>query len=637
MLNLAIRNTKRASYPRIFNKDFFAIALNTKLDMHDFEGKKDRKLLPHFNAIIGNPPYTRQEDIGTMLGTVTKSKIQNMIKQECGFEPSQRTSIYAYFFYHASIFLKNEGYLAYIVQNSWLDTDYGTDLQQYMLRNYEIVAIMDSEVERFFPTASVNTSIVILRKQKDEDLRNNNTVRFIYFTEFLATALKAHKGSEGLRDYILKTRKNETNDNFRVNCVKQTELASHSKWSPFLKAPKVYFDILEKGKGKWKPLSVLADVIRGYMTGCNDFFIVKDITTKALDQQLHVAVNNFDNLRTLKSAEKDGLRLVQNGFGELWLIEEQFLKPMLTSPKDVDTYEFKPAKLTYSILLVHDEKKDLKKHSPYVFKYIQNAKKEHINHSSSLAARKLWYNVGQKNLPDMSFNYIINEYGRTFYCKAYTNNNFHNVYAEKNAKSIWLFLNSTISFLNQQLIMRSNLGDGAGKIETYELASFPMIDLNLQKLKVNLGATTNFKEELGSLTSLKTVNPERVKLDSAILDAIGYTKKSERDEVLLALYKATYQMIDARLKKAQSLKGVKSQRNKVSFDVYVDHLKQLLQDAKAQAKNTITFGKHVEKLTEEITSDNKLQKRILDTYWKEKFGEAYNEKKIAGKQQVKLF
>ena len=35
-----------------------------------------------------------------------------------------------------------------------------------LLKNFEIIAIMDSEVERFFPSASVNTSIVILRKQK---------------------------------------------------------------------------------------------------------------------------------------------------------------------------------------------------------------------------------------------------------------------------------------------------------------------------------------------------------------------------------------------------------------------------------------------------------------------------------------
>ena len=46
--------------------------------------------------------------------------------------------------------------------------------------NYEIIAIIDSEVERFFPSAAVNTTIVIARKQIKEDVRNSNIVKFIY-------------------------------------------------------------------------------------------------------------------------------------------------------------------------------------------------------------------------------------------------------------------------------------------------------------------------------------------------------------------------------------------------------------------------------------------------------------------------
>ncbi len=124
MLNLAIRNTRRPSYPKIANKDFFAITADSRIGLHNQEGVLEKKPLPKFDAIVGNPPYTRQEDIGTMHGTQNKNNIMALVKAECGFEPSQRTSIYGYFFYHATVFLKDEGYLAYICQNSWLDTDY---------------------------------------------------------------------------------------------------------------------------------------------------------------------------------------------------------------------------------------------------------------------------------------------------------------------------------------------------------------------------------------------------------------------------------------------------------------------------------------------------------------------------------
>ena len=152
-----------------------------------------------------------------------------------------------------------------------------------------------------------------------------------------------------------------------------------------------------------------------------------------------------------------------------------------------------------------------------------------------------------------------------------------------------------------------------------------------------LGETKNFKEELGTLESLKTVNPERIKLDNAILEAIGYKNKKEREVVLFNLYKETYHLINARLQKAQSLKGVKSQRNKVEFSVYVEQLKDMLVEQKYEAKKTYKFAKQLEKLVREISSESKLQKKILDAYWKEKFGKLFNEKEIAESEQIKLF
>ena len=106
---------------------------------------------------------------------------------------------------------------------------------------------------------------------------------------------------------------------------------------------------------------------------------------------------------------------------------------------------------------------------------------------------------------------------------------------------------------------------------------------------------------------------------------------------MLELYKATYQLIDTRLQKAQSLKGVKSQRNKVEFSVYVEHLKEMLGESKYQIKGKVSFANHLKKIVREISSESKLQKKILNAYWKEKYNERFDEKEIADSEQHKLF
>jgi len=640
MLNLAIRNTNFPSYPQITNKDFFSIAEFSKLEIHSSDGEKKRKALPKFDAIIGNPPYTRQEDIGTMLGTVSKEKINTLIKTESGFTPSQRTGIYAYFFYHANVFLREGGYLAYICQNSWLDTDYGADLQKFILNNFEIVAIIDSEVERFFPTASVNTTIVILKKQREEEKRNNNSAKFVYLQKPLSEVVKQYKGNNALHNTILDTSKNIENDYITINCVEQKTLYEHVKWGQFLRAPKVYFDILEKGKEKFKPLEKIADnVIRGYMTGCNDFFILEDITYTENAEYLKVTLNNskykYTNFEEIKS---DNLSLVRNGFNELWLIENDFLFPMLTSPKDVNRYEVSTKDLPFKMLFIIDkDRKEIKKMFPKANDYISHGEHLKLNQIKSLSARKKWWFIKAKEFPDLSFNYIINEVGRTFKVKAYTTNNFHNIFSKKRTKTIWYFMNSTISWLNQQIIMRTNLGDGAGEIQRYELADMLVPDIDLEQYNFDLGETRNFREELGTLENLDTVNPNRLELDGAILEKIGFTDKKEREQVLLDLYRATYNLIDKRLRKSQSLKTTKTERNRVPFEAYMKQLNELLIDNKSEAKTTLTFAKELNTVICEITLDKRLQKRLFDTYWQTKFNKNFNKQEVADAEQMKMF
>jgi hypothetical protein len=91
------------------------------------------------------------------------------------------------------------------------------------------------------------------------------------------------------------------------------------------------------------------------------------------------------------------------------------------------------------------------------------------------------------------------------------------------------------------------------------------------------------------------------------------------------------------LKKAQSLKSVKVQRNTTEFSAYIEQLKHLIEEEKFNPTNTMTFARQIQKLVNQITSVIVLQKKILETYRQELYNESFNEKQIAAKAQNKLF
>jgi type I restriction-modification system DNA methylase subunit len=136
-----------------------------------------------FDVIVGNPPYTRQEEISEISPEDSEYK-EKTIKSALFSHDTRvakigkRAGIYAYFFVHGTKFLKEGGYFGFIVLNSWLDVDYGKDLQEFFLGNYKIIAVIESKVERWFEDADINTCIVILKKCKDEKERDENNVRF---------------------------------------------------------------------------------------------------------------------------------------------------------------------------------------------------------------------------------------------------------------------------------------------------------------------------------------------------------------------------------------------------------------------------------------------------------------------------
>lgn len=123
------------------------------------------------DAVIGNPPYIRHEEIAD------KDNCRAHL-EEVGAQLNEQSDIYTYFFTHASEFLKEGARLGFITSNLWLRVRYGEELQEFFLDNFKIHAIINSR-QRVFEGQLVPTCITILEKCSNANERSNNRVNFI--------------------------------------------------------------------------------------------------------------------------------------------------------------------------------------------------------------------------------------------------------------------------------------------------------------------------------------------------------------------------------------------------------------------------------------------------------------------------
>ena len=135
-VNLAINDlTANDNYPQIFHDDFFNLCLGGREEFGKEARKKtlvtvgSKKVSLDYpkvvDCIVGNPPYTRQEEISEI--SQDESYREQLIKKALYdvnrkkvADISKRAGIYAYFFTHGTKFLQNGGRFGFVVSKSWL-------------------------------------------------------------------------------------------------------------------------------------------------------------------------------------------------------------------------------------------------------------------------------------------------------------------------------------------------------------------------------------------------------------------------------------------------------------------------------------------------------------------------------------
>ncbi len=658
-LNLAARDIKEdENYPLIARRNFFEVPEDRKAFCHipglrNEAGRREQTPvpLPELDAIIGNPPYVRQERIAKR-GQIKRGKdeteaayrtrLQNTkeyMQELCrrlwpDIKPSGRSDLHCYFWPVAAAFLREGGRFGFLTSSAWLDVEYGFPLQGWILRNFKILAIIESVDEPWFRDARIKTAATLLERCSDPGAREKNVVRFVRLQKPVARILgdrpagdetARQRAVEGLRRRILTAKKKVLNESYRIIPIPQIELwregvKAHrlltknggqaaernesgkemltrearamydlqavyggGKWGRFLRAPDVYFSLMERFRDRFVRLGEIAEVRRGITSGCDAFFMPRDVTRKILEKVAAGLRWNDVGLMApcrRREVESGRVRIVQAGDTTLHPIETEFLRPEVHSLMQVDRPVIRAADTDRVVLWVDRDVSELA--GTYAAKYIRwgahqtfaskKSKAVAVPERSTCAARKRWYDLTNMGIGDVfwpmaqQYRHIIPANPEELLCN---HNLFFLTAREPVLRAngvLCAVLNSTLVALFKHFYGRYAGTEGNLKTEVVDTVLLEVPDPRgvspelADKLRKALESMCRRKVThlVGeSLLKCHSVNamrellehplempreleqPDRRALDDAVLEMIGATDPDEREALLDELYRGT--------------------------------------------------------------------------------------------------
>ncbi|MEX0776983.1 MAG: N-6 DNA methylase [Phycisphaeraceae bacterium] len=659
-LNLAAREINdEANYPRIERRDFFHYQPGKpfcEIPEHA-TGKKVPISLPTLDAVVGNPPYVEQRKIDKKEKPKLAALMSAAFK---GTEFSGRADLHCYFWPHAAQLLKEGAWFGFLTSAQWLDVDYGFDLQRWILKHFKIVAILESSTERWFPDARVKTCITILQRCASQPERMDNPVRFVRFEKPLAEIIGVtatggvgtdaensewvrQKAVDHIRDYIEQRTTSEHNPNWRLLVRRQGDLwdegvksgavlvnalieepdddeeeedngkiangghlSKHTnggehdyaagKWGRYLRAPDLYFEIMEKYRSRFVPLGEVVEIRRGITSGCDAFFMPKDVTDWALTKFADPKEFRKDVGVPRAEVASGALRVIEDGAGTRHPIEPKFIAPEVHSLMKVDRPVVRLSDLDRVVVLVPAPLAAIK--GTHAYRYIKygeqatyaskKSKAVPVPQRIMCAGREPWYDLTTSVDPGFAFwpmaqqyRHIIPGNPESLIC----NQNFFALTSgtlnKKEKRALVAVLNSTVlglfkAFYGRFTGTEGNLKTGVMDVNLIDVPDPRNLSDSLAG-RLSDAFKSMCKREIGPMVeeALKDCHsydralelasrpstlpheltqPDRRELDDAVFELLGVADAAERSALIDRLYEAvTLHFRDIRVTEIQKM------------------------------------------------------------------------------------
>jgi type I restriction-modification system DNA methylase subunit len=522
-----------------------------------------------FDIVIGNPPYVRQEYIADPYKPreeATTEKNKQVYKAQLARAVYQaypnffeyradnavrkidgKSDLYIYFYLLGLRLLQPKGSFCFITSNSWLDVGYGKDLQEFLLKYCRITMILDNLVKRSFSSADINTIIALFSAPaekfneeilhhlarfvmfkvpfedtlsaevfKEIEQQDERTINATYRVHTISQQSLLEEGYKGNEEADQKIAPRKTGEVASVLFEQQSHYAVNKWGGKYLRAPDIYWIILEKGRDKLVRLGDIAEVRRGITTNENKFFYLDDAKAKQ------------------------------------WQIEPEFLQKIIKSPRECRTILIGSEVLKLNLFQCHKARQELK--GTAALRYIEWGESQNIHKKSSFERKTRWWDLSiesgnsifVKEAHDSSA-VFYNPHGYSADCRLY--------YANLNTATI-IYLNSVIGAMLFEIYNRAGLGEGARSLMVSDYKQVPA----LARLNEEDQIAESTLRGIYDLPPRKLITPKIEKwedIDNVIFETLNLTSV-ERDLV----YEAMIGLVEARLNKADSLNAQNSREAK---------------------------------------------------------------------------
>lgn len=518
-INLAIQDL--SSYTDQVNievNDFFNVAPDTQRFERERAGAGGETVeqgvieaVGGMNAVVGNPPYIRQENIDD------KERVRNHLSRLDGDHLSKRSDIYAYFLTHATEFLDEGGRLGFITSDRWLDTGYGADLQEFILDNYVVEAVIKFS-RQTFEDALVGACVLVLRKESDASVRDENVSKFVRVNESLdVDAIESVVTDEAEPNQMVKT------GDYRLVTRRQQSLREEEKWSVFFNAPPIYFDTV--GYEDTIQLEEVAEVTRGFTSGANDFYFGRT------EEWQELGLKDYAGPLLKATGQVERISFDEEAAGEWGFLSVHDLVEQAMS-ESANGYEDIQVEETIKTWLSDNGHESL-------VEYIEWGEEQGYRDRPTTSARDVWFDLGELNPPPILMTDFTWREHRVVWngIDALGSNQFYYIVPESDIDERVLcgILNSRLTWLMCELKGRWAEGQGMARsrLMVYETEQLPILDPRglTEEQKELIGerfdALMKREKELGDEASVEKTESERDELDRAVLSAVGMDDRLE--------------------------------------------------------------------------------------------------------------